>query len=1147
MRPIRRHLLHAGLALALGMVQPMRAAAEDIDLFVGSQPVGATGNPNVLVIIDNSSNWSAASQHWSGGVKQGQSELRALASVVLTLDASVNLGLMMLTAGSGSNPNGGYVRYAMRTMTDANKAAFLAQLGFNPDGTLITACSGNNSLTLSPNCMFQNFDNPGEKIGSAASNYSAALFDAFKYFGGYTSPAHAQDGIAGTPVDSTHFGPIRYSGNPDPNSDPGAYTGVNKTNYVSPLTSCSKNYIILVGNGFPSNDTPASLLSGVGGDTRWLSMQQYSTTTTTTPNFAIGTFSDSVCRGSSACATAAATTFPGFTNYACANGSATGCTGSSKKNQDVTGTKTVIAVTPTSLPPAPPANNVARYADEWAKYLFTTDVSSALGQQNVTISTIDVFKDAPDANQTALLNSMAKAGGGTYYQASSEDDIKRAFQKAMIEVLATNSVFASASLPINATNRSQNENQVFIGMFRPDAGGKPRWYGNLKRYQVATFGNQVGLADKDGNLATSIGTGFIDACATSFWTTDTTSPIPYNNTTDSSYWRFSAISAGICKISGTSPFSDLPDGPQVEKGAVGEVLRKGNDPSAATPTFAVNRTMYTCASTSSCSSLVAFNSTNVSAAELGVSTAADQQAIIDHTLGKDVNDENGNTDVTEVRSSVHGDVAHSRPLPVNYGGSTGVVIYYGANDGTWRAVSGSTGKERWSFIAPEHHLKLKRLRDDAPIITYPTTPILIPSQKKDYFFDGSAGVYQNADNSSIWIFPTMRRGGRMIYAFDVTTVGAGDSPDSPVLKWRVGCPNLTDDTGCTSGLSEIGQTWSFPNVGFIKGYSTSVPAVVVGGGYDACEDADTATPSCGAPKGNKVYILDANTGALVRSFSTLRSVVGDVTLIDRDFDGLVDQGYLADSGGNLYRVDFVDPFSLAPLAPSNWTITKIAFTDGGGRKFLFAPAALAASDRVYLAVGSGDREHPLQSNYPYQTPVTNRFYMYIDKFGGGSAVDLDGTSLDDFTSNNSCTTALGTSSRGWRIDLNNGRGEQVVTSSVIFGGLIFFSTNMPTATASGSCDANLGQANGYALNLLNASGAVGTSGLCGAYRSGIFAGGGLPPSPVTGTVPVNGVPTTIMIGGIDRTGGAKSPPLAPQNVKPTLSSKRSRLYWYLHE
>ena len=43
---------------------------------------------------------------------------------------------------------------------------------------------------------------------------------------------------------------------------------------------------------------------------------------------------------------------------------------------------------------------------------------------------------------------------------------------------------ASASLPINATNRSQNENQVFIGMFRPDGGGKPRWYGNLKHYTV---------------------------------------------------------------------------------------------------------------------------------------------------------------------------------------------------------------------------------------------------------------------------------------------------------------------------------------------------------------------------------------------------------------------------------------------------------------------------------------------------------------------------------------------------------------------------------------------------------------------------------------------------------------------------------------
>ena len=60
-------------------------------------------------------------------------------------------------------------------------------------------------------------------------------------------------------------------------------------------------------------------------------------------------------------------------------------------------------------------------------------------------------------------------------------------------------------------------------------------------------------------------------------------------------------------------------------------------------------------------------------------------------------------------------MAHSRPLPVNYAGSEGVVVYYGSNDGTFRAVSArddtTGGKELWAFVAPEHHARLKRLRD----------------------------------------------------------------------------------------------------------------------------------------------------------------------------------------------------------------------------------------------------------------------------------------------------------------------------------------------------------------------------------------------------------------------------------------------------
>ena len=1123
-------LISTALALALGAASPASVDAEDIDLFVGSSPAAAGNRPNILVVIDNSANWSAASQHWAGGVKQGQSELRALRTVVGELTDSINLGLMLFTPGSGSNKDGAYVRYHVRQMLAGNKTALRELIG---DGGCV---DGSNSLNGTPNCLFKNFDSSTEKVGTAKTDYSSGLFEAFKYFGGFTSPANAQTGVAGAPVDASHFGADRYSGDPDAKSDPAAYVnGVSdsfKRVYQSPIdvnNGCTKNYIIFIGNGFPTLDSPSALLSGVAGNTTQLPMPQFTTTSAQQC-----TVLASACAGNNNVPSSVTSANPGFDSYQGVNtGSSTGCTGGQTVRQ-YSGCNTVLTVTPTGTSAVPPASDT-RFTDEWSKYLYTTDVSPEGSQQNVAVYTIDVFKDAQDARQTALLNSMAKHGGGRYFSATSEQAILDALREIMIEIQAVNSVFASASLPINATNRAENENQVFIGMFRPDNDGKPRWYGNLKRYQIALFGAEAKLADMNGAEAVSDATGFVRSCAASFWTQDS-----------GTFWNFSATSAGQCTSVSNSPFSDLPDGPLAEKGAAAEVLRRGNDPALVTPSNAVNRTMLTCQSAGSCSSLLPFNTANVSQAAVGAADAAAHQRIIDHTLGKDINDENANADLAEVRSSVHGDVAHSRPLPVNYGGATGVVVYYGANDGTFRAISGTDGRELWAFVAPEHHGRLKRLADNSPLITYPNTPPTVPSQRKDYFFDGSVGLFQNADNTQVWVFPTMRRGGRMLYAFDVTT------PSAPALKWRVGCPNLTDDTGCTAGFGGIGQTWSFPNVARIKGLSGgNDPVIVIGGGYDACDDADTSSPSCGGAgvKGKKVYVIDAGSGALLASFNTLRSVAGDVTLVDHDFDGLVDHAIVADTGGNLYRIDFVDPATRLPLPAGSWAIYHIARTNNAvaaGRKFQFAPAALATTDRMFLALGSGDRERPLQSNYPFVENIANRFYMFVDTFStSGVPVDLDGGTMANFTSNTTCATTLGSSLNGWFMDLNTGRGEQTVTSATIFGGLIFFSTNRPVPTAPGQCGANLGEARGYAVNLLNASGAVNTEALCGNDRSGVFLGGGLPPSPVVGRVLIAGRPVTVMIGGIQRSGGVSSP-IGSQRVRPVITQKRLRTYWYTH-
>jgi len=75
--------------------------------------------------------------------------------------------------------------------------------------------------------------------------------------------------------------------------------------------------------------------------------------------------------------------------------------------------------------------------------------------------------------------------------------------------------------------------------------------------------------------------------------------------------------------------------------------------------------------------------------------------------------------------------------------------------------------------------------------------------------------------------------------------------------------------------------------------------------------------------------------------------------------------------------------------------------------------------------------------------------------------------------------------------------------------------------------------------------AVDAEALCGANRSGVFQGSGLPPSRLVEKVPVNGRAVTIMIGGIQRSGGASSP-IGAQRVRPVITQKRLRTYWYTH-
>jgi type IV pilus assembly protein PilY1 len=580
----------------------------------------------------------------------------------------------------------------------------------------------------------------------------------------------------------------------------------------------------------------------------------------------------------------------------------------------------------------------------------------------------------------------------------------------------------------------------------------------------------------------------------------------------------------------------------VEKGGQAYKLRR-----------TTTRTVKTCAPTlTGCTTLTDFTTGNTAITNtlLGVS-AGERDAVINWARGLDLDDEHTDDGVTPsgitstvMRPSVLGDVVHSRPVAINYGTDTvpQVVVFYGGNDGVLRAVNGNrttsigsvaAGMEFWSFMPPEFYPYINRLRSNTASIYYPSTPTT-GATRKNYGFDGSMTSY--VSTSAKYLYATMRRGGKAVYAFDVT------NPASPSLKWKRGC----DSSGCSTGFASIGQTWSTPKIITAAGYSSgSAPILVMGGGYDTCEDNDPHT--CASPSGNKIYIMDANTGALLNTFTTSRSVVADTTAVTTSA-GHASYLYTADLGGNIYRISGAANAPIGTVDPSLWVMTKIASLGcdttascTNNRKFMFAPDVVVDGVNNILLIGSGDREKPLTS-FTNAASVTNYFFMLKDAPATTTWLSDEATncSSDSVICVNSLasTTADGANlaqravdtKKGWRLQL--GSTEQVVTSAITVFGVVTYSTHTPAVPTSGQCS-NLGTAKVYNVGYQNANPSNST-------RYSPVAGGGLPPSPVAGMVTLDDGSTVPFVIGADTSSALEvKPPPSPD----TTTQPKARIFW----
>ena len=392
-----------------------------------------------------------------------------------------------------------------------------------------------------------------------------------------------------------------------------------------------------------------------------------------------------------------------------------------------------------------------------------------------------------------------------------------------------------------------------------------------------------------------------------------------------------------------------------------------------------------------------------------------------------------------------GAVTDTRDDYALFGSSDGMVHMVNADNYT---TTGNGGRELLAFMP-----KLMLDKQPEALINGTSTEVGKPYFGVDAPWLVSANYFYDLDNNRVTVTPCaadttidpsntrdcrntyvrayggLRMGGEGMYGLDLT------DKNNPKMLFRI--------DSATIGFDRMGQIWSKPTKAKIatgidsttKKVNAYKDVLVFGGGYDTCyEDENyqvgTTTSTLSNQKsqacnrttateslGNAVYMVDAKTGALIWSatktanavsgatnttVSTLsNSIVGGITVLDRNNDGYMDQLYFADMGGQVFRADFtnagfIKPVSSGTAAPeasfSNMRVVRMLQPAFSGtdikynHRFYERPAvsfyrgdSTFNNSRLFAVVNviSGDRSSPL-SKLRSSDAYADRLYGIMD-------------------------------------------------------------------------------------------------------------------------------------------------------------------------
>ena len=652
---------------------------------------------------------------------------------------------------------------------------------------------------------------------------------------------------------------------------------------------------------------------------------------------------------------------------------------------------------------------------------------------------IDLYENTPEVPDTGrvftigfgsgmsskgktLLEKTAELGGGEYLHADTSAELSEALNNTISRIREVNDSFSSPTVASNNVDQTRSRDAIYFAMFYPETGA--RWGGNLKK--LAMSGSTI--VDSTGNEA--IGDdGLIKEDARTFW-------LPSNKPADGNLVAQGGVNYLLSSLDSQSRKLYIDSGGKIVDFTFDRVKEILNIVSDAIGGIIPGTD-------------IAISSTDISWAR-----------------GMDVDNEDGDASSVDQRANIFGDPLHSKPVSIDYGDGN-IRILVGTNAGFLHMFNdkGDSIEEEWAFIPAELLKNIPALRtNQANTKVYGMDgPISVFFNNKSLNSDGlNDGVIDATKGDEVWAFAGMRRGGENYYALDIS------SPDKPKQLWN------KPIVGGSQGFEYLAQTWSKPQIAYIKAFGDE-PLLIFGGGYDTNKDNAIRSED---DSGTAIYIVKAKTGERVwaltpddNNFQGKHSIAADIATLDSDYDGYIDRLYATDTGGNIWRVDMpgadknsFSHYKLAELGSSLATqdrrffykplvartmFSKVSKTSYGGEEIT------TRLDTPYdaIVIGSGNRSNPLATNeqdHLYmirdEHTVTQTFdsqntpepilpgdLMLMNDDPFGNALD----NVDEFVELEADLAGF----KGWRYELSNG--EKSLAAATVVGGVAYYTSFTP--------------------------------------------------------------------------------------------------------